>query len=58
MQSKNLKVLHEERDSIFTKSENVKLAEVLCSLLDPFLECYYAVCCVLLAVGCAHLHIY
>lgn len=49
-QSENLKVLSESEAKVYSKGENEKLNEVLCNLLDPFLECYSAVCNVLLEV--------
>lgn len=49
-QSKNLKVLSETEANVYGKGENEKLTEVLCNLLAPFLECYSAVCNVLLQV--------
>lgn len=49
-QSLNLKVLSEIDNNRYTSGANVKLIEVLCSLLDPFLECYHTVCIILLQV--------
>lgn len=50
-QSKDLKVLSETDVEMYSKGEDEKLCEVLCNLLDPFLECYFAVCNILLKVS-------